>query len=87
MPEYPEHEKLMKVKPRSQAIGEFLEYSPYVLAEWIEVEGDSNPHLVAARKPLERILADYFAIDLDALESEKRAMLEAQRALNAEVEP
>lgn len=36
MSEYPEHEKLHEVKDRSQAIGEFLDYSKFTLCEYRE---------------------------------------------------
>lgn len=33
-------------------------------------------------RPIEKLLAEYFGIDLERLEAEKRAMLEEQRRLN-----
>ena len=74
---YPEHEKLKEVQEQSQVIGEFLESSVYVLATWDEETGD----LERADTSTERILADYFGIDLVKLEEEKRQMLTFLRQL------
>jgi len=81
---YPEHEKLHLVVADSQKLGEFL--------DWLGHEGltictfdpqrEEAPWLPLYR-PLSQLLADYFGIDLAILEAEKRAMLDAQRALNA----
>jgi hypothetical protein len=78
---YPEHEKLHAVRKRSQAIGEFLAEGDhgYQLCEFSEELGEFLP----VTRSTEQILADYFGIDLGRLEAEKRAMLDAQRALNA----
>lgn len=77
---YPEHIKLHAVAERSQAIGAFIDESPYILAEYQEVDGFKDPILVSTSKSITQVLADYFEIDLDKIEAEKRAMLEAIRA-------
>lgn len=77
---YPEHEKLQAIKEQSQIIGEFL--------EWLAVEkqvslckvdpeyrGDYSPYW-PIRKRYEELLAEFFNIDLEVLEEEKRTMLE-----------
>lgn len=76
---YPEHEKLHNIKDQSQIIGDFLENLPngLVLARWGGFEHDD---LFLAHKRTEEVLADYFGIDLDKIEQEKRAMLEELRA-------
>jgi len=80
---YPECEKVANVKDKSQAIGEFL--------EWLRIEkgiimcerrGESDS-LVPSFLRNEQLLADFFDIDLDLVEKEKRAMLEELRNLNA----
>lgn len=80
--EYPEHDKLQAVKDKSQMCGEFVEWLENVkgihLAEWA-VDDD---FLLRTATSVERLLAEFFEIDLDALEAEKRAMLAEQRALN-----
>lgn len=62
LPETPELDKLTALKERSQPIGEFL--------EWLSFEKDIN-----LPGTIERLLAEYFDIDLDEVEWEKRAIL------------
>lgn len=71
--EYPEHAKMAAVQDQSQAIGEFLENSKYGL-----VDDDDNP----VHESIIVILAEYFDIDLDKIESEKRTMLARTRGTN-----
>lgn len=77
---YPEHAKLAAVAAESQAIGEFLDFGlpgqGLVLAELVE------DMLVPAGKPIRDILARYFSIDQEALEHEKRTILEEMRAMS-----
>lgn len=90
MSKYPEHEKLRAVIYQSQAIGGFLEWltseKHMVICEWVNTEDDSmstrNEELIPAGVPITDWLAEFFDIDLTVLEAEKRAMLDAQRALN-----
>jgi hypothetical protein len=82
--QYPEHEKLKAVQKESQAIGEFLEWlcgeKAVELAVWREGEERGDDELL---RPInmnkEKILANYFKIDLVKLEFEKRKMLEELR--------
>jgi hypothetical protein len=81
--QYPEHDKLKAVQEESQCIGEFLDTCGYTLAKW-----SKEPHLVdyAELVPVGNIpdiLAEYFDIDQNKLEEEKRAMLEKMRTANA----
>lgn len=76
---YPEHTKQLAILDRSQAIGDFLDNSSYVLAEWRTFDDSEDPHLTPVGKPIQQILADYFEIDLTKIEKEKRAMLAALR--------
>lgn len=87
----PEHDKLRLIAPKSQAIGDFLEWSratlcvPHHHAEncrsdsgWLMCglhEGDYEE----VRTPIRKLLANYFEIDEQKLEDEKLAMLEAIR--------
>lgn len=93
---YPEHEKLAKVKDESQAIGEFLENCGYTLCEIMydapwngpggltrEPTRDGGGAFYAVSKGTNRILADYYGIDLDRLEAEKRQMLDKLREASA----
>ncbi len=79
---YPEHEKLAAVADESQAIGAFLDSDqhPYVLSEWVTIEGYSEPRLMPVQKSIQQILAEYFDIDLQKIEAEKRQMLTAMAA-------
>lgn len=72
---YPEHTKQQAFAEASQAIGEFLDESGYVLAEYVEVEGFSEPKLLPASTSTEKIIADFFGIDLTKIETERRAMV------------
>jgi len=80
-PEYPMHEKLKTVATLSQICGEFLEWLEcrgLRLAKW-EEDGET---LVPTQTSRTQLLAEFFEIDLDALEQEKRHMLGVQRKLN-----
>ncbi len=92
---YPEHERMHKIKDKSQAIGEFL--------EWLSGQGlfiathhthnaqlcrDEDGDMVCELnedsiyrhyESIEKILARHFNIDLDKIEAEKQAMLDALR--------
>ena len=73
---YPQHEKLNAVKDQSQTIGDFLEWLHSEKGIILTSYSNSNmnwptPDLTAK----ERLMAEYFEIDLDALEAEKRMML------------
>lgn len=84
--DYPEHEKLKKVKHTSQAIGEFL--------EWLSTQGLTvcetyrNPDSLRdgeyfpATSSTNALLARFFEIDLEKIEKEKQAMLEEMRKAN-----
>lgn len=79
--DYPEHDKLLEVSNQSQAIYDFL--------TWLEderntclIEGDvgSDHYVWADSQTVKNWLAEFFEIDLDKIETEKRAMLDALRA-------
>jgi len=74
--QYPEHEKLKKVQDKSQTIGEFLEWlgyeKDYAICEIEERYQRYYPISINHQK----LLGQYFDIDLDKLEKEKRQMLE-----------
>ena len=69
MKNYPEHEKLIKIEKESQAIGEFY--------HWAVNKGylGTFKHW----KRLEDILAEFFDIDLQKIDKEKKQMLEELR--------
>lgn len=75
---YPEHEKLNAVKDQSRAIGDFLEWLRSEKGIILASYGNSNmnwPTPDGTAK--ERLMAEYFEIELDELEAEKRVMLAA----------
>jgi hypothetical protein len=79
--EYPEHEKLKAVQGESQLVGNFIEW---LSAEHIEFAqyGDKSytrERLFPMNISTEKMLARYFGIDLQKLNNEKIAMLEAIR--------
>jgi len=80
---YSEHEKLHKVKDQSLAIGQFLEWlnqdKSYVICEWDENGYGYQP----VRSRIESLLAEYFNIDLNKIEKEKREMLKKIREQNS----
>jgi hypothetical protein len=82
MSEYPEHTKQSAVLEEAQAIGQFLDESGYTLAEYAKVGGWSEPRLVPVTKSITKVLAEYFNIDLDKIEDEKRRMLADIRGEN-----
>lgn len=85
---YPEHDKLSLISDESQAVGSFLDTCPYTLCEWKEASEDPDDEWDGGYLPvplaIERILAKHYGIDLDLIDAEKRAMLDAIRATNAE---
>lgn len=75
----PELDKLLKVKPHSQRIGEFLEWlqgTGVVLARWQQVDHYRDEQLLPIHVTTEQLLADFFEIDLDVVEAERRRLLE-----------
>jgi len=74
---YPEHEKLHNVVELSQAIGEFLDLGRWTLCELREWD-DHSPTMEPVN--IQDALAEYFEIDQEKIEREKRAMLDAIRA-------
>jgi len=95
--ETPELDKMLKVKDRSRAIGEFLEWlreeKGYSVMRWSkrrdwaefdedDPKGDELSDLggVHVRESTEKLLAEFFDIDLGRVEQERRALLEAIRS-------
>jgi hypothetical protein len=75
---YPQHERLKAIQPLSQACGEFLEFlseKEILLGEYVF----SNDRLIPVRTSTEKLLAEFFEIDLKVLEQEKEHMLEQIR--------
>ena len=89
---YPEHEKLKKVSDQSQTIGEFIDWlqneAHYVIGQYKTSKGDREilypVHALYVRSGLctDKLLAQYFDIDLQKIEEEKRHMLKEIRDAN-----
>lgn len=88
----PECEKMRAVKDKGQAIGEFLEWlqgkgvhlathhehdDSCLTKEGVRVCGICEGALVPWSYSTERLLAEFFNINLDEVEAEKRALLDA----------
>ena len=81
---YKMHEKLHKVALLSQACGEFL--------DWLQTKGlclgrwdKHDETLIPAQANRTKLLAEFFEIDLDVLEAEKRDMLDSIRKTRGDV--
>lgn len=79
---YPEHEKLALIKDQSQAIGEFIEWLRDQGVHFVTYGGTDGDYPIMWRTDITGILADFFDIDQDKIELEKRAMLGSMRAAN-----
>ena len=85
-PKTPEHNRLHKAKKTddaTQLVGEFFEWlegeKRMVLGQW---GGDRGDFLMPVGANRNKLLAEFFGVSEEALESEKRAILDHQRALN-----
>jgi hypothetical protein len=84
MENYPECEKMSKVKKQSQLVGEFLDWlvneREIVLSEYHEGEGRNDEEvLMPISVKIEKLLAEFFEIDLNKVEQERRQMIEEIR--------
>lgn len=85
MGEYPEHDKMAKVREQSQACGEFLEWlgeQGYQVGEFVLFDGYSEEQFVPIYRPMDELLAGFFGIDLKLIEQEKQAMLRSFQEAN-----
>lgn len=72
--QWPEHDKLREVAERSHEIGEFIEWLEFRKGLYFG-EFDAMGEMFPAHPDLQRLLAEYFGINLRKLEAEKRDML------------
>ena len=82
---FPEHDKLQKISGQSQTIYDFTEWlneQGIFLAEYDPDWHSSSGCALRTGKSMRDLLASYFRIDTNALEAEKRRMLENQRRMN-----
>jgi len=80
-PKTPELEKMKAIQPKSQMIGEFLEWltgeKGVTLAKY-----DNHDRLMPVYDHAEKLLAEFFGINLVKAEKEKRMILENVRRLS-----
>ena len=82
-PPTPTLDKMREVKDQSQAIGEFLEWlgsKGIFLGHHTLYEGRSQEQFVVRPGSTEELLAEFFEIDLNEAEAEKRAILDHIRS-------
>jgi hypothetical protein len=80
---YPEHTKLRAISDQSQACMDFIEWlgEEYEIV-LCEIPEDYERTYFPIMRSLTKLLAEHFDIDLDKIETEKRAMLAAMREAN-----
>lgn len=81
-PKTPECDRLVSVADESHKLGEFLDWleqrKRLSLARWSR----SDDQLVPDYTPKEQLLAEYYGIDLDKVDAERRALLKHVRSLH-----
>lgn len=79
---FPENEKVTLIKEKSQACYEFMQWLEKNAFTICEYRGSFGGEYFPTHKSREKMLAEYFNIDLNVLEAEKLVMLEAIRQAN-----
>ena len=82
---YPEHEKMKAIAAESNRIGDFidwLEMQDLHICERVITYRDGFEYERTTR-PMEKLLAEFYEIDLKKIDAEKRQMLKAMQELNA----
>jgi len=79
----PELDKMLAVKKDSMVVSEFLDFlrRKYEFCEWVN-DPDYGERLLPAHVNCEKILAEFFNIDLEKVENEKLLMLKEMRENN-----
>lgn len=80
-PACPECEKLASVSEKSNELGHFLDWlineNNYVLCEWTEDDAEKDYRRVyLGSNKINEILAEFFHVDLNKVEQERRALLD-----------
>lgn len=91
---YPELEKLRQVSDESRAISGFLEWAESkgyrlvktVTTEVVDWRGSTTTEEDEVPANVDQALADYFGIDMDKVEAERRELLDRLRRAQAEAE-
>jgi hypothetical protein len=101
MAEYPEHEKLEKIQPQSQIVGEFLEWMQWKKRivftnyhyhsdncyddEGMKRCGYFEDYLYPMWDKIEDLLAEFFEIDQNKINDEKEVILQEIRNQSTKV--
>lgn len=66
---------------RAQVVQDFYDWltheTEFVFARWTKIEGYRDERLVPAEIQPEQLMADFFGIDRDKIDAERRALLES----------
>jgi hypothetical protein len=81
--ETPELDKMNAIQPKSQIIGEFLDWLLYEQRQYL-CETKDGERFTPSFKGINSWLADYFQIDLAKVDQEQRALL---AKIRKEVQP
>ncbi len=82
MPKCPECDKIVTTQDESQILSNFVDWlnsKGYAICTIEETPGYPKEQHIPLRKTYEQLFADYFEIDLNKCEQERRALLEAIR--------
>lgn len=83
-PECPECEKLTSASEESSKIGNFLDWlseNNILLARYEKCNDFKDEMLFPVQKSFEQLLSEYFEIDLNKVEQERRALLDWLREI------
>lgn len=69
---YPEHKKLALIADQNRAVGDFLDW---LLSKGVILASRDGERLWAYQYSTTNLLAEFFEIDLDLIEREKREIL------------
>jgi hypothetical protein len=81
----PELDKMRAVieSGAAEAVTQFIDWlngEGYMISRYEAIDGYTNPVLLPSSFLPERLMAQHFGIDLDKIEAERRAILDALRA-------
>jgi hypothetical protein len=84
---FPEHDKLAAISDKSQIIYDFLEWAREKHSGFFvrTYEGDPTTYIVG-ELTFKDWLSEFFGINLDKIEAEKRSMLDFIRSMNGDAE-
>ncbi|MFA7264765.1 MAG: hypothetical protein WC054_00395 [Candidatus Nanopelagicales bacterium] len=82
---YPECEKMRAVRNESDVLSDFVDWlgqNGRFIGHYVKPKGYSQEIMVLDARSFEQLFADYFDIDLNKVEVERRQMLEDLRSLD-----